>query len=324
MRAEKKSVILSILLFNSSVLFASFASVKVIYGEDGREDLVHVLNPEFRELAKSTAAMIPDKKIVELNSEQINLGGSTLEEGNICSSERFVKQPTAANCSGFLVGEDILVTAGHCIKGQADCDSNSWVFDYKVDYATQSEVVVDKKNVYKCKEVLSRSLDSATKNDYAVIKLTRKVEDRNVLKMRKSGSPSVGQGLVVIGHPSGLPTKVTSGAIIRSINKIFMVTNLDTYGGNSGSAVFNSVTGEVEGILVRGDADYKWDDVQGCRVSNTLGERDGRGEDVTLISVVEGIPEQLEDEETPPVDVIAPKPSAPAWWLRFLEWLRRR
>ena len=57
-----------------------------------------------------------------------------------------------------------------------------------------------------------------------------------------------------------------------------------TLGGNSGSAVFNSATGLVEGILVRGEQDYvlKGD----CRVSNVCPVDGCRGEDVTKISNV--------------------------------------
>ena len=44
--------------------------------------------------------------------------------------------------------------------------------------------------------------------------------------------------LVVIGHPSGLPTKIADGAWVRNNeSEYYFVTNLDTFGGNSGSAV---------------------------------------------------------------------------------------
>ncbi len=61
----------------------------------------------------------------------------------------------------------------------------------------------------------------------------------------------------VLGHPSGLPTKFADGANVRdnSLAPSFLA-NLDTYGGNSGSPVFNAQTREVEGILARGEADF--------------------------------------------------------------------
>jgi V8-like Glu-specific endopeptidase len=322
----KSIFIISIIFIQSALLFARTSHIKVVYGEDNRLDVASVLNPLYLKLAKSTAAMISNTGLTEYNSEQVSLGGRTLEETGVCATERFSGQPTSATCSGFLVGPDILVTAGHCIQSQADCDASSWVFDYKVDYEIQDEVIVDKSNIYKCKEIISQNLDSETQNDYAVIKFERKVEDREVLKVRRAGKPLVGQGLVVIGHPSGLPTKIAAGGVVRSVNEVFMVTNLDTYGGNSGSAVFNSMTGEVEGILVRGDTDYVWDSRQNCRISNIVATNKGRGEDVTLISSVVGIPEVEEEVETPipPVEETPPVETVPSWWIQFLEWLRNR
>jgi hypothetical protein len=59
----------------------------------------------------------------------------------------------------------------------------------------------------------------------------------------------------------------------------FFVANLDTYGGNSGSPVFNSTTHDVEDVLVRGENDF----VQqgGCRVSLVCPNTGCQGEDCT-------------------------------------------
>ena len=261
------------------------AGTKVIYGEDNRVEPINS-NALYALLAESTAAMISTYKLEELNSDEVVIKGTTLEQMGVCSSEPFAKQPAAANCSGFLVGKNILVTAGHCMTTQVKCDTFSWVFDYKVDYSDESEVVVSKSNVYSCKKIISQTLDMETQNDYAVIELDRDVEDRAPLKMRTSGKPAVGDEIVVIGHPTGLPTKIADGATIRSVNDVYFAANLDTYGGNSGSAVFNATDGTVEGILVRGDQDYVMNSELGCRISNTIGLDEGRGEDVTLISAV--------------------------------------
>jgi len=101
---------------------------------------------------------------------------------------------------------------------------------------------------------------------------------------RTSGKIRVGDGLTVIGYPAGLPLKVAGGAQVRDIQAQHLVANLDTYGGNSGSAVFNSLTGEVEGILVRGELDYTYEN--NCRVSNRCSDGGCRGEDVTLFERV--------------------------------------
>jgi hypothetical protein len=59
----------------------------------------------------------------------------------------------------------------------------------------------------------------------------------------------------------------------------FFVANLDTYGGNSGSPVFNSNTREVEGVLVRGETDFATQG--GCQVSLVCPTSGCRGEDCT-------------------------------------------
>ncbi len=73
--------------------------------------------------------------------------------------------------------------------------------------------------------------------------------------------------LYVIGHPSGLPTKVADGAQVCTQKGTHFSANLDTYGGNSGSAVFNAKTNEVVGILVRGANDYTYDMGRRCTIS---------------------------------------------------------
>jgi V8-like Glu-specific endopeptidase len=277
------------ILFLCGSLMASSSQIDVVYGEDNRKDVFESTNPSFIELSKSTAAMIKGSNLKLLTNNEIEITASTLQQRGICSKERFSQQISAANCSGFLVAEDKLVTAGHCIRSEADCMNFKWVFDYRVDFSEQSTVNVPKTSVFSCKKIISRSLDNVTKDDYAFIELDRKVLDRQPLKVRKGGKVEKGAPLVVIGHPTGLPTKIADGANVRSLQGKFFVANLDTYGGNSGSAVFNVETEEVEGILVRGETDYVLNSTLGCQVSNVCPADGCRGEDVTYISNVSGL-----------------------------------
>lgn len=324
-----KSHLFILLILSFHLSFAGTAQIKVIYGEDNREDVSEVANPLYLQLSLSTAGMIKPEDLVELNNEQYSVAGKSLEEAGICAEERFSHQKTAASCSGFLVDKNKIVTAGHCIRSQADCDRYLWAFDYKVTATSDTEVVLDKKQVYKCRKIISQKLDRDSEADYALIELDRQVSDRSPLNFRRKGKPQVGESLVVIGHPSGLPTKIADGAIVRDVNDVFLTANLDTYGGNSGSAVFNATTGMVEGILVRGETDYIYDDVRDCRVSNVLANDAGDGEEVTLITIVEGLDRVVGKPPKPPV-VVPPKPTEPeepsqpvrlSWWQRLLRYL---
>ena len=283
---KKFPTFLALALLVSGQVMASTKQIDVIYGDDNRVDVFESKNSLYVELAKSTAAMISPNNLKASRGE-VTISGGTLEARGVCSSERFSKQISAANCSGFLVGEDILVTAGHCITSEADCKNNKWVFDYKVDSAEQGNVNVSSSNVYSCKKIISRALDQVTKDDFAVIQLDRKT-DRRPLEFRRKGQVTRWSELVVIGHPTGLPTKIADGAHVRSYAGKYFVANLDTYGGNSGSAVFNAKTGVVEGILVRGENDYVRGP-QGCMVSNVCKNDSCRGEDVTYITNIEAL-----------------------------------
>jgi V8-like Glu-specific endopeptidase len=277
-------VALSVLVSSHAMAVAP-SRVKVIYGVDNRVDANASSSASFRELAKSTAAMFTDGDARRgLFSDTINLKGDSLADSGVCASERFAYQKSGALCSGFLVSPTTLVTAGHCIQDMKDCKKHKWVFDYKVDSERQFDVSVSKDSVYKCKSIINQKLTKT--NDFAYIELDRPVTDRQPLKIRRSGKPAVGDDLVVIGHPSGLPTKIADGAKVRTLKGDFFVANLDTFGGNSGSAVFNVKTEEVEGILVRGDEDYVRRPGTNCKMPFKCKDDACRGEDVTYIGNV--------------------------------------
>lgn len=288
-----KSILLSILLLFSLSAASTTLSQKgvdVIYGQDNRQDFYEVSNQMYKDLSLSTAAMISHGHIQNYGVNNYRISAATMAQRGICSTERFANQPTAGNCSGFLIGEKLLATAGHCIRSMNDCKSYSWVFDYKTLSPLQKEYIVPKDSVYKCKSIVRRDLDSGTMNDFAIVELDRKV-NKPILKLRSEGSIQVGDPLVVIGHPTGLPTKIADGANVRELKGVYFKANLDTYGGNSGSAVFNAKTGLVEGILVRGERDFVRSPT-GCMISNRCSDSGCRGEDVTYASQLQTLLEE--------------------------------
>ncbi|HLE10919.1 MAG: hypothetical protein A2504_09285 [Bdellovibrionales bacterium RIFOXYD12_FULL_39_22] len=284
------SAIVGILLILSSSLFARN---KVIYGDDNRLDLFEATDGLHLQLAQSTAAQIGNSTFIDDGvSDYYTIKGGTLQSGmNLCADERFANQTAVARCSGFLVGPDLLVTAGHCVTKQSDCDGFKWAFDYNVtDEGRPIISTLLKSSVYSCVSIVERAQSSSNSDDYALIKLDRPVTDRAPLIVRREGKIGMNTEVVVIGHPSGLPTKISAGARVRetAFAKYF-VTNLDTFGGNSGSAVFDSQTGVVEGILVRGENDYVYDYDSRCRRPQQCTEDGCRGEDVTRITNIKAL-----------------------------------
>ena len=126
------------------------------------------------------------------------------------------------------------------------------------------------------------------------IKLDRKVKGHKPLPVERSKNLNEGDSIFVIGHPVGLPVKVAGGATIRNNKpKNFYLTDLDTFGGNSGSAVFSSATNNIIGILVRGSTDFvDAPDGRSCKIQNRVPQDYGKGEAVNrLAPVLKYIPE---------------------------------
>lgn len=280
---------------------------RLIYGDDDRKDLFEEQSALYLKLADSTVALLESSSVKAQSASVFSLPTETFGVQNLlCKTEPFYDQPAGAFCSGSLVAANMILTAGHCIKDAEDCANVRFVFGYDVKQPGQYPVSAASSEVYGCKRIVSRKQEGAGA-DYALVEIDRPVVHHAPLKLQRSGPAAVGDGVTVMGHPSGLPTKIASGGQVRKVSSSFITTNLDTYGGNSGSAVFNSTTGEVVGVLVRGDTDFV---VKGsCYVSNRCAADDCRGEDVTRIDQVTALIPEVASPSPTPAPSVSPSPT---------------
>lgn len=171
---------------------------------------------------------------------------------NLCENEPFREQPVAAVpfFTGFLVKEDMLVTAGHCVDGVNVADLRI-VFGFRMSAPFTPVTKIPNDNIYEGTEIIDCG-GWRDGSDWALVKLDRKVGNLETAVISQ-GAVSCRQAVHVIGHPMGLPLKYTAGAsVCDNSSKFFFTANLNIYGGNSGSPVFNSDTHEVIGVVVRG------------------------------------------------------------------------
>jgi V8-like Glu-specific endopeptidase len=270
---------------------------KVIYGDDDRLDLYQVKDARVLSLADSTVGLFEGSGVAVSGGRASLSTQSYGQAYGLCKEEPFFEQVLGAFCSGSLVAPDVIMTAGHCVTSAERCKDVKFVFGFGIKSEGANPASVPADDVYGCAALLGREQIN-NGQDWALIKLDRPVSGHAPLKVNLEKAVVDGEPLFVIGHPAGLPTKVAGGATVRAANPVertpegqeiplkgFFRANLDTYGGNSGSAVFSARTGLVEGILVRGETDYYYTD-KGCRLSYRCAADACRGEDVTKASAV--------------------------------------
>ncbi len=281
-----KVAMLSAMLPGMLTAGPTLTAPKSIYGTDNRQDYFEAF-PYMRQLSDSVASFWKGES-VEAAGGSYRLKAETFgKKANLCPGEKFSEQPVGAFCSGSLVGDDLVMTAGHCITDESDCADAKIVFGFAVTTSGgKAPTTVPQKDVYSCKKIVTRRLEGDGP-DYALIRLDRKVTGRRPLAISRGSTLRTGSKVFVIGYPVGIPLKVSGDATVRDVSKPgFFVANLDTFGGNSGSPVFNASNNLIEGILVRGDEDFIQTPAQ-CTTMAMYPQDGGRGEDVTKVSLLE-------------------------------------
>lgn len=243
---------------------ASLAGSSLIYGADDRRQAWEITDAAERTAMGAVVGQIP-KRFVSAKADGTYVVDSSVslrDSMGVCSTEPYADEPSSMACSGVLVGPDLVATAGHCVS-TSNCSKQAYIFGFEMNQDGTVRKRVDANDYYTCKSIVARSTGSA---DYAIVRLDRRVVGHTPAVIA-SGAPAVGDPLVLMGHPSGIPLKVADGAVVKSVaNKTFQA-NTDSYSGNSGSPVFNENTWEIEGLLVNGNLDYVRRG--GCYVSNT-------------------------------------------------------
>jgi hypothetical protein len=197
----------------------------------------------------------------------------------LCAGEPFATQPALSACSGVLIAQDLVLTAGHCTNG---CGDLRFVFDYELT-SSGTLPTLTQDDVYRCDTTVAEH-DSSSGLDYSILHLTRPVVGRDPTPIRAATDPiSPGTDLLMSGYPWRMPLKIADNAAVRSHHPsgTHFVTNLDAFRGNSGSGVFDATSKDLLGILVRGDADFVFE--QTCYSWNRCPEDGCRGEDVVHV-----------------------------------------
>lgn len=264
-----------------------------IYGEDSRRDVYET--PGVADVARrSVVALVAADRLDLSDPNDVRVTGPSLGEFEaLCVGGAFAEQTVGAFCSGVLIDDDLVLTAGHCM-GEGVCPVTRLVFDYYLDAPGQLATITGDA-IFGCQRVVAREQVPAfgvdlppDLPDYAVIQLDRPVgTDRQPVALSPSNSLSDDAALTMIGFPSGIPAKIdTGGRVIdaRSSDDGFFSATVDAFRGSSGSPVFDEADTLV-GILIAGQEDFSVDEGGSCQVEARFSEADPIGEYVLYASV---------------------------------------
>jgi V8-like Glu-specific endopeptidase len=261
----------------------------VIYGTDNRTDVFAHPDATMRQRAlQSTVALIPASALDVRTPSNVRVRSATLAQSQgLCAGQRFANDPTAAFCSGTLVADDLVLTAGHCLVTAADCASTRFVFKYAKASADALETLTTD-DVFSCAGIVVRAETQTAQGvvDFALVRLTRSATPRfSPAPLRRATTNLVtGQRVGVIGSGSGVPFKIDTGGSVRDPGQgLSFEATTDTFGGNSGSGVYELDGYSVAGILVQGDTDYVRQGA--CSVVNVCRETGCSGETIVASHV---------------------------------------
>lgn len=270
-----------------ALLFSPFPLLAVIYGNND-QSAIDQLSPLERRMSEPVAAMI-DAETMENLEEHLPLadkiwqvfaipGGNANGARRLCSDVKFLDELAIGTCSGVLIAPDLLATASHCVLGDSDQDFLNrfrWVFRYHQGEAIDPHnvyraIAIEKKliqhvKIFESPELMATNeerkklglaplppdqMDFTPYRDITVVRLDRSVQHIQPAIIDFSAQ-AIGTQLTTIGHPMGLPKKITrNGLVMGKIGDHYLTTTLDAVKGNSGGPVFNADTGALIGLIV--------------------------------------------------------------------------
>lgn len=258
-------------MFISSYTQSEKQSEKAMYhGTNTRYNLSELPVPletsariRIEQQAQSIACLVEKKQLIKMTQNgviQYHIKSPTTLASQFKIQARktykgpFQNELSLANGTAFLVGKQLVLTAAHCICGKVEAASVRVIFGFQTLPSRDIQKVFEFKDVYRI-ETFWRP-HCTHNNDWALLRLDREVEGRNPLSLNTSQKVALDTPLYMLGHPYGLPLKLTLGGKVQGMLPPHVFdANLDAFPGNSGSPVFAHDTGSWIGMLFKGNND---------------------------------------------------------------------
>lgn len=228
---------------------------------DDRREPYETEFPWMRSLAEyGTVALVHESFVRTVTTPAtsyltLDEGSQTLGESlGLCPGERYATQRRTSFCSGTLIDDDLVLTAGSCLNASRTCANTRFVFDhFNIAPGVHAPVVG---GIYGCREVVLEQDGNPDLGEpnFAVIRLDSPVTGRfQPVPVRTArGLLDPGQHVKLVGHPYGIPVKIDAqgNVVNNALRPNHFLASLDTFAGAYGGGVYESDSYTLAGILV--------------------------------------------------------------------------
>lgn len=202
-----------------------------------------------------------------------------------CPTQPYQEQPSLAFCSGVLVTSQIVATSAACVERAKRICGGSFagpgstvraIFGYAMESEGASLPPIPASDIFVPQRILKQTTGRA--QNWMLVELNRPVGDRAVpLRLDK---PRAGSSVQVIGHPQGLPSKVTTTPLITNDSALSFTVAPGVVGQSPGSPVFSTGSTAVAGIVASDPVSWNCPSGAACC---QFSPKPGQGTSATII-----------------------------------------
>jgi V8-like Glu-specific endopeptidase len=170
-------------------------------------------------------------------------------------------------CSGMLISEDLFLAAGHCFdeeqpfsgwKYPADSNNNrissveiAKNMHVNFNYQFDQQGTIRDEDRYPVVGLVEHRLGNL---DYGIVRLDGKPGKKWGVGELAKADAKLQEVICIIGHPAGVPKRLEAGHATDFQDVRIGYNDLDTLGGNSGSAILGA-SGLIIGVHTNGGCD---------------------------------------------------------------------
>lgn len=168
-------------------------------------------------------------------------------------------------CTGTLIADDLLLTAGHCLdnhdtaswqlpreKGSVPLEPPVLAREFTVQFRYQKSAAPVVPSRQNSAEVVRLEEYSRQNPDYAILRLSGNPGATNGVARVSTDDARQGAPIAIFQHPRAEPMKVGAGPVARVLETKLAYDTIDTQDGSSGAGIVDAVSGKLVGVHTNG------------------------------------------------------------------------